>query len=101
MVRGRSAGLLKPLRCGLFCRFVALAVFLSTNLGLCESEGVSPERCLVWGSGLDPGRVLPVRYFYIQAVNSKGENLTLSPGKWSHTHTRITRRRCFFFFLCC
>ncbi|KAG7214846.1 hypothetical protein INR49_005114 [Caranx melampygus] len=52
-----------------------------TNFGLCESEGISPERCLIWGSGLDPGRVLPVRYFYIQAVNSKGENLTLSPGK--------------------
>uniref|UniRef100_A0A3B4WGI0 Uncharacterized protein n=1 Tax=Seriola lalandi dorsalis TaxID=1841481 RepID=A0A3B4WGI0_SERLL len=44
-------------------------------------SGISPEKCLIWGLGLNPDRVLPVRYFYIQAVNSKGENLTLSPGK--------------------
>ncbi|KAF3689203.1 KDEL motif-containing protein 2 Precursor [Channa argus] len=44
-------------------------------------QGISPERCLVWGPGLKPDAVLPVRYFFIQAVDSKGENMTVSPGK--------------------
>ncbi|XP_010898198.1 protein O-glucosyltransferase 3 [Esox lucius] len=48
---------------------------------LCQASEVSPEKCIVWGPGLDPKVVLPVRYFFIQAVNSAGDNLTLSPGK--------------------
>uniref|UniRef100_A0A3Q4G1K4 Protein O-glucosyltransferase 3 n=1 Tax=Neolamprologus brichardi TaxID=32507 RepID=A0A3Q4G1K4_NEOBR len=57
------------------------SLFLSTSFPVCDSEGISPERCLIWGPGLNPDTVLPVRYFFIQAVDSKGENLTLSPGK--------------------
>ncbi|XP_023261904.1 KDEL motif-containing protein 2-like [Seriola lalandi dorsalis] len=81
MVCERSADLVKPYESGLFCRVVIFIVFISINFGVCECEGISPEKCLIWGLGLNPDRVLPVRYFYIQAVNSKGENLTLSPGK--------------------
>ncbi|KAM3870231.1 protein O-glucosyltransferase 3 [Diretmus argenteus] len=68
---------------GPLCRLiVALLVFTWTNFPLCDSaEPISPERCHVWGPGLDPDVVLPVRHFFIQAVNSKGENLTASPGK--------------------
>ncbi|XP_057346676.1 protein O-glucosyltransferase 3 isoform X3 [Manis pentadactyla] len=40
---------------------------------------VSAPRSLVWGPGLRAGVVLPVRYFYLQAVNSEGQNLTGSP----------------------
>ncbi|XP_044933474.1 protein O-glucosyltransferase 3 isoform X2 [Mustela putorius furo] len=40
---------------------------------------VSAPRSLVWGPGLRAGVVLPVRYFYLQAVNSQGQNLTRSP----------------------
>ncbi|KAL4657375.1 KDEL motif-containing protein 2 [Arapaima gigas] len=47
----------------------------------CDPPRVNPERSAVWGPGLDPAAVLPVRYFYIQAVSDSGENLTCSPGK--------------------
>lgn len=40
---------------------------------------VSAPRSLVWGPGLQAAVVLPVRYFYLQAVNSDGQNLTRSP----------------------
>lgn len=81
MACSRSVGLVKPSQNALLCRFVVLVVFISVNVPGSASAGISPERCLIWGPGLNPDVVLPVRYFYIQAVNSKGENLTLSPGK--------------------
>ncbi|XP_039892032.1 protein O-glucosyltransferase 3 [Simochromis diagramma] len=77
----RNVDVVEPFPSGLISRFVILLVFLSTSFPVCDSEGISPERCLIWGPGLNPDTVLPVRYFFIQAVNSKGENLTLSPGK--------------------
>uniref|UniRef100_A0A3Q3A097 Protein O-glucosyltransferase 3 n=1 Tax=Kryptolebias marmoratus TaxID=37003 RepID=A0A3Q3A097_KRYMA len=55
--------------------------FFSVDLPVSDCGGVSPQRCLIWGPGLDPDAVLPVRYLFIQAVGSKGENLTVSPGK--------------------
>ncbi|XP_030588116.1 protein O-glucosyltransferase 3 [Archocentrus centrarchus] len=81
MARYRDADTLEPVRSGLISRFVILLVFISTGFPVCECEGISPERCLIWGPGLNPDTVLPVRYFFIQAVDLKGENLTLSPGK--------------------
>ena len=81
MVRERGGDAVKPLRNGLFCKCVLLVAFLSINLTVCACERIAPERCLIWGPGLNPDVVLPVRYFIIQAVNSKGGNLTLSPGK--------------------
>lgn len=77
----RNVDVVEPFPSGSISRFVILLVFLSTSFPVCDSEGISPERCLIWGPGLNPDTVLPVRYFFIQAVNSKGENLTLSPGK--------------------
>uniref|UniRef100_H3ALL2 Protein O-glucosyltransferase 3 n=1 Tax=Latimeria chalumnae TaxID=7897 RepID=H3ALL2_LATCH len=44
-----------------------------------DNAAISPERTLVWGPGLNSDVVLPVRYFYIQAVNYAGGNITQSP----------------------
>lgn len=68
---------------------VLLRVYIATFLigyakpGLCHEYKVevSPERCIIWGPGLDPRVVVPVRYFYIQAVNQDGQNITVSPGE--------------------
>ncbi|KAM8857203.1 protein O-glucosyltransferase 2 [Synchiropus picturatus] len=40
----------------------------------------SPAKTLVWGPGLETNVVLPARFFYIQAADSSGRNLTSSPG---------------------
>ncbi|XP_044932640.1 protein O-glucosyltransferase 3-like [Mustela putorius furo] len=40
---------------------------------------VSAPWSLVWGPRLRAGIVLPLCYFYLQAVNSQGQNLTRSP----------------------
>ncbi|XP_039990062.1 protein O-glucosyltransferase 3 isoform X2 [Xiphias gladius] len=81
MVCERSADLVKPFQIGLLCKFIILVVFISINVAASECERISPEKCLIWGLGLKPETVLPVRYFFIQAVSSEGVNLTLSPGK--------------------
>ncbi|XP_062867378.1 protein O-glucosyltransferase 3 isoform X2 [Trichomycterus rosablanca] len=44
------------------------------------TPALSARSCLVWGAGLDPHALLPVRYFYIQAVQGSGQNITHSPG---------------------
>ncbi|XP_067652015.1 protein O-glucosyltransferase 2-like [Haliotis asinina] len=41
---------------------------------------VDPTNCLIWGPGLNPRIVLPVRYFYIQAVDQYNQNFTDSVG---------------------
>lgn len=41
----------------------------------------SAAKTLVWGPGLETNIVLPARFFYIQAVDSSGRNLTTSPGE--------------------
>ncbi|XP_064827723.1 protein O-glucosyltransferase 3-like [Oncorhynchus masou masou] len=78
----RKDNLLNPIR-SLF-PLVCIVLILSTccsDFPCCQASEVGPEKCLVWGPGLDPKVVLPVRYFIIQAVNSAGKNFTLSPGK--------------------
>ncbi|KAM9376119.1 protein O-glucosyltransferase 3 [Pholidichthys leucotaenia] len=57
------------------------AFFVLTFPVGCTGEGVVPDKCLVWGPGLNTDQVLPIRYFFIQAVGFNGENLTVSPGK--------------------
>ncbi|KAL2093201.1 hypothetical protein ACEWY4_010513 [Coilia grayii] len=57
------------------------AVFGLSDLVFCQKTDVDPEKSIVWGPGLDQRVVVPVRYFYIQAVNSAGQNFTTSPGK--------------------
>ncbi|XP_048850588.1 protein O-glucosyltransferase 3 isoform X1 [Brienomyrus brachyistius] len=70
-------------------RLKAFLYLLSLFCSSCEAVELSPDRCTVWGSGLDPNVVLPVRYFYIQAADEAGQNLTYSPGKDSF-QVRIT-----------
>lgn len=81
----RAADIVEPFQSGVVCMFVVLVAFICTNVPVCDCEGISPERCLVWGPGLNADTVVPVRHFFIQAVNSRGENLTLSPGKAAYT----------------
>ncbi|XP_075998636.1 protein O-glucosyltransferase 3 [Genypterus blacodes] len=68
---------------GVLWEFVVFVAFtFVTNFPACSCAGeISPEKCLVWGPGLNPDAVLPVRYFYIQALSAKGDNLTVSPGE--------------------
>ncbi|XP_033864706.3 protein O-glucosyltransferase 3 [Acipenser ruthenus] len=79
-----------------------LQIVFSAAICLCLSDhnlihsdvalnDVSPERSVVWGAGLQSGVVLPVRYFFIQAVNTAGENFTHSPGRDSF-RVEITSR---------
>ncbi|XP_065065334.1 protein O-glucosyltransferase 2-like [Rhopilema esculentum] len=58
-------------------------VFLLTylSLALTAKPKVDVKKSLVFGPALEPNIVLPVRYFYIQLVDTKGKNLTSSPGK--------------------
>ncbi|XP_029952101.1 protein O-glucosyltransferase 3 [Salarias fasciatus] len=65
--------------------FVVLLVLLGSLVPVRGAEEVSPERCLVWGPGLNPDAVVPVRFFFIQAVGPEGQNLTSSPGKDTFT----------------
>ncbi|XP_076123234.1 protein O-glucosyltransferase 3 isoform X2 [Alosa pseudoharengus] len=58
-----------------------VTIFGLSNFAFCQKTEVSPEKSIVWGPGLDPRVVVPVRYFYIQAVDSTGQNFTTSPGK--------------------
>lgn len=82
MVFKRVVALFNAVGKGSLCKFVVFLVFTCVNFPACiYAVGISPEKCLIWGPGLTLETVLPVRYFYIQAVNAKGENLTVSPGK--------------------
>lgn len=81
----KHAKRVKPSRGCSFSPFLGFMLFSSINVLVCCSERISPERCFITGPGLDPDVVLPVRYFIIQAVDSNGENLTLSPGKATNT----------------
>ncbi|XP_028993305.1 protein O-glucosyltransferase 2 [Betta splendens] len=49
--------------------------------GAQAASAPSAALTLVWGPGLEPDIVLPARFFYIQAVDSSGKNLTKSPGE--------------------
>ncbi|XP_077372440.1 protein O-glucosyltransferase 3 isoform X1 [Festucalex cinctus] len=56
-------------------------ILMSLQITAVSGEGINPGSCLIWGPGLHPDVVLPVRHFFIQAVDFKGENLSSSPGK--------------------
>lgn len=62
---------------------VPRAPLLRLQLALLVAAGagarVSAPRSLAWGPGLQAAAVLPVRYFFLQAVDSDGRNLTSSP----------------------
>lgn len=62
---------------------VGRALLLRLQLALLAAAGagarVSAPRSLAWGPGLQAAAVLPVRYFFLQSVDSDGRNLTSSP----------------------
>nr|XP_005994557.2 PREDICTED: KDEL motif-containing protein 1 [Latimeria chalumnae] len=70
-VAGRWAGMLPVIA------WTLLVVLLCTANG----DNLSPSHSLVWGPGLEARVVLPARYFYIQAVDSNGQNFTSTPGE--------------------
>lgn len=76
----RNVDSLTPFLHALPCVHLVFVAFISLQIRVVNGERISPGSCLIWGPGLDPDVVLPVRYFFIQAVDFKGENLTLSPG---------------------
>ena len=59
------------------------ALPLGLQLALLVAAGagarVSAPRSLAWGPGLQAAAVLPVRYFFLQSVDSDGRNFTSSP----------------------
>lgn len=67
----------------------ALVIVTALNVGFCQSIEIDPGKCLVWGPGLNPDVVLPVRYFFIQTVDSQGGNITVSPGKNVNIYNHI------------
>lgn len=83
--------LAEPLHGGLLSRLIVLVAFMSRNGAACER--VAPERCLVWGPGLSSDMVVPVRYFFIQAADSNGEKLTVSPGNEPTSRTDSLQKR--------
>ncbi|TKS67469.1 KDEL motif-containing protein 1 [Collichthys lucidus] len=59
-----------------------LNLFFRRELAAAEAGPIpSAAKTLVWGPGLETDIVLPARFFYIQAVDSSGRNLTTSPGE--------------------
>ncbi|XP_055919879.1 protein O-glucosyltransferase 2-like [Eupeodes corollae] len=57
-----------------------ILLLLFVNCVNSETPIVDPEKTLVWGPGLKPDQiVLPVRYFFIQAVDKNGKNFDHSP----------------------
>ncbi|XP_051881576.1 protein O-glucosyltransferase 2 isoform X5 [Pristis pectinata] len=67
-------------------RWLFCILFVTITSRAIESTAkVSPKRSLVWGPGLDANKVLPARYFYIQAVAEDNVNFTSSPGENTFT----------------
>ena len=51
-----------------------LVCLLLTPTTLTAAAELSPDKCLVFGPGIEPDRVgLPVNYFFIQAVDTEGK----------------------------
>ncbi|KAM6937947.1 protein O-glucosyltransferase 3 [Xenentodon cancila] len=77
----RSEGSTDASHSGLLFELTIAALLMGMSLAASGSDGVSPERCLVWGPGLSRAAGLPVRFFFIQAVSRTGRNLTASPAR--------------------
>lgn len=62
--------------------FILAIIFLnwlSNSLVECSSRtSLSKEKTLIWGPGLQPNIVLPVRYFFIQVVDQSGKKWVMS-----------------------
>ncbi|KAM9319831.1 protein O-glucosyltransferase 3 [Gastrophryne carolinensis] len=59
---------------------VLLLLLFGARSPVAAESAVSPEQSRVWGPGLQEAITLPVRYFFIQAVDAAGRNFTSSPG---------------------
>jgi hypothetical protein len=63
---------------------VAVAVSLLFGSFLHKAIGarlqIDPSRCLVYGAGLNARISTPARYFFVQAVDAEGRNITKSLG---------------------
>ncbi|XP_047128293.1 protein O-glucosyltransferase 2 isoform X1 [Hydra vulgaris] len=59
---------------------IIVSIIISIFNGLTSAAKVSAKNSIVFGPGLRTGFVVPVRYFYIQAVENNGKNFTKSPG---------------------
>ncbi|XP_016151500.1 protein O-glucosyltransferase 3 [Sinocyclocheilus grahami] len=57
----------------------SLVAAVCVRVGFSGSAELDAGKCVVWGPGLSPAAVLPVRYFYIQSVDSEGRNISVSP----------------------
>ncbi|EDO47272.1 predicted protein [Nematostella vectensis] len=62
-------------------RKLIIIIIASLVYLVADCAKVSRKKSIVWGPGLIAGATLPARYFYIQAVDTKGQNLTESPGE--------------------
>ncbi|XP_076015283.1 protein O-glucosyltransferase 2-like isoform X1 [Genypterus blacodes] len=74
--------LMMPL--GLLCWLLLLGCLELFGIQVPVAQGASvpsATKTLVWGPGLEPNIVLPARFFFIQAVDGSGTNLTTSPGE--------------------
>lgn len=55
-------------------------IFVVSSICVAKKTGLSAEKSIVFGPGLNPRIVSPARYIYVQAVDEKGKNFTASPG---------------------
>lgn len=58
-----------------------LALTQTSSASTSESIPVDISKTMIWGPGLNPRLVLPVRYFFIQLVDQNGSNITNSIGE--------------------
>ncbi|XP_061697057.1 protein O-glucosyltransferase 2-like isoform X2 [Syngnathoides biaculeatus] len=70
-----------PLRLYLWSLLGLVLFWTELPLGSRADSTLSPAKTLVWGPGLKANIVLPARFFFIQAVDTSGRNLTSSPGE--------------------
>ena len=80
MLRKLTGGLFELLKNTSLRCYLVLIVY-TWIIPVCKTSEICTESSHIWGPGLEPNAVLPVRYFFIQAATSKGENFTSSPGK--------------------
>ena len=62
----------------LFLKPICLLTFAIVSC--CLGADLDPARFIVSGPGLDSRLVLPVRYIFVQLVDSEGHNVTSSRG---------------------
>ncbi|MBN3307191.1 KDEL1 protein, partial [Amia calva] len=61
--------------------YLCCTLLLYVLSGMSNGASLSAPKTFVWGPGLEADIVLPARFFYIQAVDTTGTNLTSSPGE--------------------